>query len=176
MNKLMSETKKLCISSMLVALSIILSYLIHFIGGMELGKMLLPMHFIVFLIGFICGMKYAVISGIIIPFINLIINGNPQMPNTILMSIELLSYGLIISLLKNKINIYITLFTSMIFGRFVNLILNIILYKINNSNFILSLFIVNNILSGIVGILVEIIFIPIIIYALKKKGLVDVKW
>lgn len=175
----MSEIKKLTITGILMALSVVLSYVIHSIGGMALGTMLLPLHFMILLIGLLCGLKYGIIAGILLPFINFMLTGRPPFPTNLLMAIELATYGGIIALCKKKIPVIISLPIAMIAGRVINLFSTLILYQLQDNDFALKAFLTKNVIDGLLGIVLQLIFIPAIIYALKQAKLIldeDVKW
>ena len=72
-----THTKKLTLSAMFLAIGIILPF---FTGQVpQIGNMLLPMHFPVFLCGMICGAPYGLAIGFILPIFRSFLFGMPMM-------------------------------------------------------------------------------------------------
>ena len=72
--------KNLVIAAMLLAVGLVLPFLTGQIQ--QIGNMLLPMHFPVILCGLICGWKYGLGVGFILPLLRSVIFGMPVMyPN-----------------------------------------------------------------------------------------------
>ena len=85
-------------SGIMVALGMILPFLTGQIP--EFGNMLCPMHIPVFICGLVCGWKYGLVVGFIIPLLRSSIFGMPPIyPTAVSMSIELATYGFISGLL-----------------------------------------------------------------------------
>lgn len=171
----MKNTKKLTLSALFIALGIILPF---FTGQIkQLGNMLLPMHIPVLLCGFVCGGPCGLIAGLIVPLLRSLLFTMPKMmPTAVAMSIELASYGLVTgvlySRLKNKkFGIYITLISAMLIGRIIWGIASFILYHILGTAFTWEIFAAGAFLNAIPGIILQLILIPVIIYALKKAHL-----
>ena len=110
------NSKKITLSAMFLALGIILPFITMNIP--TLGNMLLPMHIPVLLSGFILGPMYGMFIGFITPLLRCLMFGAPIFyPNAIVMSFELLTYGLISGIFYHiifnrrakLINIYISL-------------------------------------------------------------------
>ena len=107
---IMKATYKLVISAMLLAVGIILPF---FTGQIpQIGNLLLPMHFVIFLCTFVCGWQYGALVGLILPLLRSFLFGAPVLyPKAIAMSLELCAYGLIAGLIykaiKNKNTFFI---------------------------------------------------------------------
>lgn len=175
----MNKTKKLVLSALFLALGIVLPF---FTGQIQqIGNMLLPMHIPVLLCGFVCGGPYGLIVGIIVPLLrSLLFTMPPMMPTAVAMAVELAAYGLVTGLLypkfkKKKFGIYITLITAMIIGRIAWGIASFVLYSILGNPFTWQIFAAGAFLNAIPGIIVQLILIPIIIYALNKANLLENK-
>ena len=157
-------------ASLFVALGLIFPYIFHLTG--MAGTIFLPMHIPVLLCGFILGSRYGLIIGTLIPFLNSIITGNPPIyPIGISMIFELATYGFVAGFLYKKrcINIFISLIVSMILGRVVSGIANyILLLASNGRSFVLEVFLVAAIVKPIVGVVIQLIFIPILVKALER--------
>ena len=142
----------------------------------EIGDSLLPMHIPVMLCGLICGYKYGFFVGLILPFLrSLIFSMPPLYPNSIWMSAELCTYGLVIglvySLLKNKSikSVYISLITAMITGRIVWGIFKTLLLGLNGKAFTISAFFIGGFADAALGIVLQLILIPLIMRILNMK-------
>lgn len=176
----MSQTKKLTLAAMFLALGIILPF---FTGQIpQIGSMLLPMHLPVFLCGMICGWPYGLGIGLIVPILRSAMFGMPPMfPTAAAMAFELAAYGLISGFLymrsqkQNLVTVYSSLIAAMIGGRIVWGIVQLILLSINGGAFTWTLFISGALLNAIPGIIVQLILIPVIMYALDKAKLIPFK-
>lgn len=162
-----TNTKKLVYSALFLATGIILPLITAQIK--EIGDSLLPMHFVVLLCGYICGYKYGLIVGLILPYLRSIIFEIPPIfPNAVWMSAELAVYGFMSGFLYNKFYknqtcwLYLSLIISMISGRIVWGIMKTILLGLSGKHFTLYAFITGGFIDAIPGIIIQLIFIPII--------------
>lgn len=169
-------TKKLVLSSLFLALGLILPLLTAQIPS--ISNKLLPMHLPILLCGFILGWPYGLIIGFITPILRSAIFGMPPMyPIALAMAFELGTYGLISGLAyklfaKNLKNVYISLLVSMIGGRIVLGLVNTIFFKLAGNVYTWKIFMTGAFLNAIPGIIVQLVIIPILISSLKKKGLI----
>ena len=173
-----TDIRKLVMSAMFLTIAIVLPRL--FLADPVLGQRILPMHLPVLLCGLICGYEYGAMVGLLSPILALMINGKP-MPNMALgMTLELCIYGFISGvlfiILSKKLpflaSVFISLICAMFAGRLVYSFIasNINLLALSEKGFLFTLW--NNITTGIIGITVQIILIPIIMAALKKTRLI----
>ena len=155
---------------MFIALGIVLPFVTMNIP--EIGNMLLPMHIPVLLSGFILGPVYGMIVGFVTPLLRSIMFGAPIFyPKAIVMSFELLTYGLISGVFyhiifnrrSKLINIYISLILAMIFGRVSYGVVQSIIGLVEMSEFTFKIFITEAVINAIPGIIIQLIIIPIII-------------
>ena len=173
MNKLL---KKTVFSALCLALCLILPGVTGHIPA--IGKMLCPMHLPVLLCGFICGMPYGALIGLIAPFLKMIITGTPVLyPDAVCMAAELLSYGFFAGLFykilpKNTGCLYISLICAMLSGRLVWGVTKYLLL-LNGKGFGLSAFWMDGFVKAAPGIAVQIILIPLLVLALRKSKLID---
>ena len=128
------------------------------------------MHLPVMLCGLVCGDKYGLAVGLILPFLRAVTVGMlPIYPNAIWMSIELATYGFVIGFLYFKFNkkqmwyLYCCLIASMISGRVVWGISKTILLGISEKAFTIQAFIAGGIVDSLPGIILQLILIPVII-------------
>jgi predicted membrane protein len=93
-----SKTKTLVLAAMFLALGMVLPSITGSIK--EIGDSLLPLHLVVMLCGVICGWKYALPVGLMLPFLRSVFFGMPPIyPNAVWMALELATYGFVIGFL-----------------------------------------------------------------------------
>lgn len=164
-------------SGIMVALGMILPFLTGQIP--EFGNMLCPMHIPVFICGLVCGWKYGLVVGFIIPLLRSSIFGMPPFyPTAISMSIELATYGFISGLLikifeekniKIEISVFIVLIIAMIIGRINWGLVRYLLSIFDKSNvFNLEIFFVSAFANAWPGIILHLVLIPILVITLDK--------
>lgn len=173
-NKSNIKSTNWVLSSLFLALALVLPFLTG--QFQELGNKLLPMHIPVLLCGFICGPIFGAIVGFISPLLRFALFGMPTIfPIGISMCFELATYGLVSGILyskhKDKQGIYFSLIISMLIGRMVWGITQVIIYGFGSTNFGFETFITVAFVQAIPGIIIQIIIIPIIIMALQKSKL-----
>ena len=101
MNNRDKNIKKLVLTAVFVALGMVLPFATGQIK--EIGDSLLPMHLVVMLCGAICGWKYGLVAGAILPMLrNLCFGMPPLYPNSIWMTLELATYGFVIGFLYSR--------------------------------------------------------------------------
>ena len=161
---------------MLFALGLILPFVTGQIP--EIGNMLLPMHLPVLLCGFICGPKYGLAVGALLPIMRSLMFGMPPLyPSAVTMAFELAAYGFLTGFLylifkkKNITSVYISLIAAMIAGRIIKGIANAICYGIINKGYTFMMFISGAFLEAIPGIIIQLILIPAVLLATKKATL-----
>lgn len=170
--KLKQELFNIAFSSIFLALAYVLPFLTGQIP--QIGAMLCPMHIPVLLCGFICGWKYGLIIGVLSPLIRSLTLGMPPLfPNSLCMSFELATYGLLAGLLykylpKNKLSIYISLIIAMLIGRVVWGMIMFICFGFNINKFGIVSFWTSAFVNAGVGIILQIILVPIIVMAYEK--------
>ncbi len=179
MNKNRKTILNITISAISLALTMVLPLITANIP--QVGKLLLPMHLPVIICGFICGWKYGLLVGAIAPILRYLIFGMPVLyPSGIGMSFELAAYGFVSGMLFNvfsklrmklMINTYITLIIALISGRLVWGIVRYTLTLIDHSlKFTFKMFITGAIMDAWLGIIIQIIIIPLMVIALSKNN------
>ncbi|MBR2942476.1 MAG: ECF transporter S component [Clostridia bacterium] len=172
MNNKRSNVLQLTCAAICLALCMILPFLTGQIP--EIGSMLSPMHIPVLLCGFICGPAYAAAVGVIAPVLRFMIFGMPPLfPVGAAMCFELLTYGLVSSLLyralpRRKTSIYVALVCAMLAGRVVWGVASMILRGIAGTGFTWAAFMAGAFTSAIPGIILHIALIPVIVMALER--------
>ena len=163
-----SQISKIVLSAMFLSLGMVLPF---FTGQIkEIGDTLLPMHLPVMLCGLICGWKYGLVVGLILPFLKSATGGMPPMyPNAVWMSTELATYGFVIGFLyfafhkKQMWWLYLCLLVSMISGRIVWGIVKTVLLVGKGKMFTFYAFLTEGFVDALLGIILQFILIPVII-------------
>lgn len=138
------------------------------------------MHIPVLIAGFLLGPLYGLIIGMISPLISAMTTGMPAIARLPFMIGELATYGAISGLLfeqlgfyKRRFGIYISLLGAMLVGRIVYglmIVGAIYLFGVKG----LSIGMVGTaIITGIPGIVIQVVCIPVLILALKKGGVLS---
>ncbi|MEC9490751.1 MAG: ECF transporter S component [Halanaerobiales bacterium] len=166
-----NQTQKLVWASFLLVLGIILPRLVNLTGSMTLGNLISPMHIPVFLTGLILGPFYGTLVGFITPLFSTLLFAMPPMmpPIAVLMAFELAAFGLISGYLySNKFkNIYLSLIAAMILGRAVYGLALIAVGPIFNFNPPFIPFMQGAFLTGIPGMVIQLVIIPPIVEKIK---------
>ena len=130
--------------------------------------------------GLLCGWQYGLICGILAPVLSSLFTGMPPAAILPAMLCELAVYGLITGICvygihteKQIVKIYGSLITAMLAGRIVSGILKALIFNVGEYSF--KIFITSSFLTGIPGILIQLIFIPVIVLALQKAGIAEPK-
>ena len=169
----MKKIKKLILSSLFLALGIILPFFTMQIK--EIGDSLLPMHLPVMLCGLICGPFYGLGVGLLTPVLRGLMFGMPPLyPSAIWMAGELATYGFLIGFLyrmrrkKSLLWLYCSLIAAMIAGRVVWGLLKALLLGFANKPFTLYAFWSGGFIDAIPGIILQLILIPSLMAIFKK--------
>lgn len=167
----MKRTKNLTYAALFIVIGLILPILFHNFGMG--GKIFLPMHLPVFIAGLVLQPFYALAVGVITPILSSVLTGMPPtMPMLPIMVFELASYGLVTSLLRKrtKLPILACLLIAMLVGRISAGLVVFILQKA----FLVEIagpftFIKTAIIVGLPGIIIQLLFVPIIGKLLEKQ-------
>ena len=174
-----TDTKKLVLSGVFLALGLVLPFLTGQIQS--IGSMLLPMHIPVLLCGFICGAPYGLIVGFITPLLRSLLFGMPKLfPMACAMAFELAAYGFLAGLFyklfagrKDALRMYASLILAMVGGRLVWAAAAKIFYTKAGINFTMQVFWAGAFANAVPGIILQLILIPAVLLALKKAKLLD---
>ena len=163
-------------ASMLFALGLVLPFLTGQIP--DIGNMLLPMHLPVLICGFVCGWKYGLAVGALLPLMRSFFFGMPPLfPQAFTMMFELAAYGFltgfIYMLLKKKsiVSVYISLISAMLIGRIIKGIMNAICYSAISKSYTFMMFISGAFLEAVPGIVIQLILIPSLLLAIRRASL-----
>ena len=154
-----------------------LAYVMPFLTGQipEIGAMLCPMHIPVLLCGFFCGGSWGFVIGFIAPLLRSLTLGMPPLfPVAVSMAFELAVYGAISGIMhrilpEKRLYIYCSLIVAMVLGRIVWGLAMLMCMGISGGHFTFAAFFAGAITNAVPGIIVQIIFVPLIV-SLKKRG------
>ena len=174
----MNQIRKIVLSGLLLAMGLVLPFVTGQIP--QIGSMLLPMHIPVLLCGYVCGWKYGLLVGFVTPILRSMLFGMPPMMTAIAMAFELAAYGAVTGFLHEKlpgkkVKIYISLLIAMIAGRIVWGIVSLVIYGLTNAAFTWQIFIGGALLNAIPGIILQLVLIPILVFALEKSGVMNIE-
>lgn len=164
------KTRKIVLSGVFIAIGIILPIIFHsFNMG---GQIFLPMHIPVLVAGMFVGPLYGLIVGIITPILSSVLTGMPPaFPMLPIMIFELATYGFVSGYIYNNIkkNTYLALLAGMVDGRIVAAIVVFILARFFGAQMSAINFIKTGIITGLPGIIIQLIFIPPLVKILKRS-------
>ncbi|MDL2224834.1 DUF1893 domain-containing protein [Eubacteriales bacterium OttesenSCG-928-M02] len=172
-----TEVTRLTTAGLLIALGLILPYVSSHAFGVP-GTVLLPMHIPVLLAGLLCGPKYGFLCGLIIPALSSVLTGMPATyPMLPIMLLELVTYGTVSGLLYHhtklgsiRFGVYPSMLGAMVLGRVSYGIMFSILLSLNTGPF-RALSVTAAITTGIPGILIQLVLIPILVEVLARTSL-----
>ena len=165
----MLRTNKLVLTSLFIACGLLLPIAFHSFGMG--GRTFLPMHLPVFMGGMLLGWLPGLIIGSLTPVLSCFLTGMPPLiPSLPMMFVELALFGLVSGYLyhdKRK-NIYFALLSAMVIGRlgaaFVLMLFSDILgIKLHPLTFVAATF-----MTGLAGVVFQIVFIPILVKRLEN--------
>lgn len=172
MNK---EIEKIVLTGLFLAIGIILPPLFH---SVQLGAIISPMHFPVLICGLMLGWKYGLICGLLTPLmVSVMFSVPPLFPVAAVMSVELGIYGLMSGLLYYKIirlknqtvRLYTALVIAMLVGRIAYGLTYALLFVLSLSEFAFTAYVTSLFVTGLPGIVLQILVIPGIVLTLEKQ-------
>lgn len=170
------RVRKLVVAALLIAVGLVIPQLFH--GIPQGGNIFLPMHIPVLLAGFVLGPVYGLCIGAVLPLVSSLALGMPSLARLPFMVGELAAYGLFAGLLYRRLRqvkggILLTLVTAMVAGRAVYALL------LAGATYLLHIecggviAVVTATVTGVPGLIIQLILIPTLVYALKRGGLLD---
>jgi niacin transporter len=171
-----SSTRRIVFTGLCIALGVVLPLALHSVPNA--GSIFLPMHIPVLLCGLACGWAYGLSCGVVVPLLSSLLTGMPPAAFLPAMLCELAVYGVVAGIMSRVINlrnktlgIYIQLITAMLAGRVVYGILNALIFAAGQYSF--SVWLTGVFVTSLPGIVIQLVFIPIVIIALKKAKLLE---
>lgn len=171
------STENLVLAAMFLAIGLVLPFLTGQIP--EIGSALLPMHLPVLVCGLVCGWKWGALVGAVLPVMRYILFGMPTIYLTgMAMSWELATYGLVAGWIYGRSRwqcvraLYRALIAAMVAGRLVWGVVRVLQSGVAGSVFTWELFLSGAVLGAIPGIILQLVFIPALMVAMDRTGVV----
>ncbi|HOB19992.1 MAG TPA: ECF transporter S component [Candidatus Atribacteria bacterium] len=166
-----STTHQIVVAALLLALGVLLPTAFHLFDIS--GVMFLPMHLPVLLCGLLCGWKFGGMTGFLVPLLASLLTGKPPIyPTALAMAFELAAYGIVTGLLIKRFNVFVSLIGAMLAGRVVMGLANYVFLGLAGNAYTLNMFLGGAFLTVWPGILIQLVFVPAIILALKRARLI----
>ncbi len=169
----MKNIKTLVLSALFLAIGMVLPLLTGQIK--EIGDSLLPMHLAVMLCGAICGWKYGLFVGLLLPIFRSLIFGMPPLyPNAVYMTLELGTYGFVIGGLYGRCKkysggyLFFSIICAMICGRIVWGITKAILLGVTDKPFGIKAFLVGGFFDAAPGLVLQLILVPFVLSLIER--------
>ena len=171
------KVQKLTASAVMLALCMLLPFVTGQVP--EIGNMLCPMHIPVMLCGFLCGWQYGLLVGFTAPLLrSFIFAAPPLFPHAVSMAFELATYGFTMGFLYSHSrwkcikSLFKCMIVSMLAGRIVWGIVQVILLGAGNNGFTFHAFFAGAFFNAVPGIILQLILIPAIMVGLRRAKLV----
>jgi len=163
-------TKALVLGGLFIALGVIVPQVFHLFGAAA-GKVFLPMHIPVMFAGFFAGPVIGLITGILSPVLSSLITGMPPVPMLYFMMFELGAYGFSAGILfrKYKLNVYVSLIISMLFGRLIYGLVLIVAVNVLGISSLSNISVIGATITGIPGLIIQLVFVPAVVYLVERR-------
>ena len=172
--------KRLTVGGLMLAAGVVIPWIFHSLGISEFGKMFLPMHLSVFVAGVFLGQYYGLGIGLLTPLLNSLF-GMPTFPMNLIMAFELAAYGFFsglftsykagkrIRLFGKDLRVILGLILSMLAGRIIYAFsLYVAIQLLGLEKLPKPLSIIASTVTGLPGILLQLILVPTIVHILRK--------
>ena len=178
----MLSIRRMVNTAVLIAIGIVLPIVFHMIPVGLGGRALLPMHIPILLAGLIAGPLYGFFAGLITPVLSSMLTGMPAAGIvTYGMMVELSVYGAvagftmrIVRTKRTTVDLYVSLVAAMIAGRVATGIAQA--FVLFDGAYAIGLWITSYFTTSIPGIVLQMVFIPIIVVALEKARLIPTRY
>ena len=175
----MSNVKKSIITSVCIALCYVIPLMFH--GIQNAGNIFCPMHIPVFICGLICGWQYGLLCGIAGPALSSALSGMPPVAVLPSMMVELAAYGtaagLMMKLVRTKstyADLYISLIVAIVCGRVLAGLAKALIFA--RGSYSMSAWIAGSVVTSWPGTVIQLVFIPTIVFALMKSHLIPERY
>ncbi len=175
----MSNVKKSIITAVCIALCYVIPLMFH--GIQNAGNIFCPMHIPVFICGLICGWQYGLLCGIAGPALSSALSGMPPVAILPSMMVELAAYGtaagLMMKLVRTKstyADLYISLIVAIVCGRVLAGLAKALIFA--RGSYSMSAWIAGSVVTSWPGTVIQLVFIPTIVFALMKSHLIPERY
>ena len=174
----LTPVKKMVFTAACAALCLVLPMAFHTVPNA--GTIFLPMHIPVLLCGLICGWPYGGVCGIVGPLLSSLVTGMPPAAMLPSMMVECCAYGFTTGLLMKHVHtkhatfdLYISLVSAMAVGRLLAGFAKAWIFTPGISPFA---WVTTSLVSGIPGIVIQLILMPMVVFALTKAKLIPARY
>lgn len=175
----MSNVKKSIITAVCIALCYVIPLMFH--GIQNAGNIFCPMHIPVFICGLICGWQYGLLCGIAGPALSSALSGMPPVAILPSMMVELAAYGtaagFMMKLVRTKstyADLYISLIVAIVCGRVLAGLAKALIFA--RGSYSMSAWIAGSVVTSWPGTVIQLVFIPTIVFALMKSHLIPERY
>lgn len=175
----MSNVKKSIITAVCIALCYVIPLMFH--GIQNAGNIFCPMHIPVFICGLICGWQFGLLCGIAGPALSSALSGMPPVAILPSMMVELAAYGtaagLMMKLVRTKstyADLYISLIVAIVCGRVLAGLAKALIFA--RGSYSMSAWIAGSVVTSWPGTVIQLVFIPTIVFALMKSHLIPERY
>ena len=175
----MSNVKKSIITAVCIALCYVIPLMFH--GIQNAGSIFCPMHIPVFICGLICGWQFGLLCGIAGPALSSALSGMPPAAILPSMMVELAAYGtaagLMMKLVRTKstyADLYISLIVAIVCGRVLAGLAKALIFA--RGSYSMSAWIAGSVVTSWPGTIIQLVFIPTIVFALMKSHLIPERY
>ena len=175
----MTTVKKSIITAVCIALCYVIPLMFH--GIQNAGSIFCPMHIPVFICGLICGWQYGLMCGIAGPALSSALSGMPPVAILPSMMVELAAYGtasgLMMKLVRTKstyADLYISLIVAIVCGRVLAGLAKALIFA--RGSYSMSAWIAGSVVTSWPGTVIQLVFIPTIVFALMKSHLIPERY
>ena len=170
--------KNLVYTAVCAALCVVLPMAFHAVQNA--GQVFLPMHIPVLLCGLVCGWPFGLVCGALGPFLSSLLTGMPAAAMLPGMMVECACYGCVSGLMlrfvrtKSAIfDLYISMLTAMALGRVLAGFAKCLIFAPGTPPFA---WVTTSLVTGIPGIVIQLVLIPLVIFALTKAKLLPKRY
>ena len=164
--KEMSYVKKSIITAVCIALCYILPMLFH--GIPNAGSIFCPMHIPVFLCGLVAGWPFGLLCGIAGPALSSVLSSMPPVAILPSMMVE------IVRTKNTYADLYISLIAAIVCGRILAGITKALIFSAGSYS--MGAWVSGYVVTSWPGTLIQLIFIPSIVFALMKAHLIPERY
>ena len=170
--------KKLVFTAVCAALCLVLPMVFHSIPNA--GQVILPMHIPVLLCGLVCGWPNGLLCGLVGPLLSSVITGMPPAAMLPSMMVECGVYGIVTGLGMKHIrtgkpvaDLYVSMIAAMVLGRVVAGFAKAWIFTPGISPFA---WVTTSLVSGIPGIVIQLVLMPLVVTALTRARLIPKRY
>lgn len=174
----MSYVKKMVFTAACAALCVVLPMAFHAVQNA--GMIFLPMHIPVLLCGLMCGWPFGLISGLLGPVLSSLLTGMPPAAMLPSMMVECAAYGCVTGLMMKFVytkkcfgDLYISMVTAMVAGRVLAGLAKALIFAPGTPAFA---WVTTSLITGIPGIIIQLILIPLVIFTLTRAKLLPQRY